>query len=160
MSRRSDVTASAAVSAGWSAPRGRAVGSERGTGTVLAVGLMVCCLVLLVVGATIGGYLVAGHRARSAADLAALAGAAAYRSATSGSAGSGSAGIGSGTHGCPAATVVARANGARLVDCDVVGDSGDFVITVGTEVDVGRRVPGLPAVMRGRALAGPLIEDP
>ncbi len=140
---------------------------------MLAVGLLACCLMLLVVGATVGGYLVAGHRARSAADLAALAGAAAYRSTETPSdhaVGNGSGGNGSGRSGsgrserggtsCGAATEVARANGARLTHCDVVGDSSDFVVTVRTEVEVGRGIPGLPAVMRGQSLAGPLLDDP
>jgi hypothetical protein len=42
------------------------------------------------------------------------------------------------------------------VHCDVVGDASDFVVTVRTEVDVGRGLLGLPRAMPGRALAGPV----
>lgn len=86
-------------------------------------------------------YLVAGHRAHGAADLAALSGAAAYAE---------------GGPPCPAAARLARANDARLVDCDRVGDDVDYVVSVTVEVQVGLHVLGLPRALRGRAHAGPV----
>ena len=114
---------------------------ERGSGTLLVVGVMAVVGVVATMAIVAAVYLVVGHRARGAADLAALSGAAAYAE---------------GGDPCPAAGRLARANDARLVRCDRVGDEVDYVVSVTVEVEVGLQVPGLPRALRGRAHAGPV----
>lgn len=104
------------------------------------VGVMAVVGVLATMAMVAAVYLVTGHRARGAADLAALSGAGAYAE---------------GRSPCPAAARLARANDARLVHCDQVGDDVDYVVSVTVEVRVGLRVPGLPSALTGRAHAGP-----
>lgn len=113
---------------------------ERGGGTLLMVGVMGVVGVFFVVALLVAGYLVATHRARAAADLAALSGAGAYAQ---------------GADPCAAARRIARQNGARVVSCDQVGDLVDFVVSVTVAVDVDVRTPGLPRSVGGRAHAGP-----
>jgi secretion/DNA translocation related TadE-like protein len=105
------------------------------------VGVMAVVGVVSMMAMVAAVYLVAGHRAHGAADLAALSGAAAYAE---------------GRSPCPAASRLARANDARLVRCDRVGDDVDYVVSVTVEVEVGLRVPGLPRALSGRAHAGPV----
>lgn len=114
---------------------------ERGSGTLLMVGVLAVVGVVAMAAMVAAAYLVAGHRAHGAADLAALSGAAAYAE---------------GRSPCPAAAQLARANDARLTRCDRVGDDVDYVVSVTVEVQVGLRVPGLPPALRGRAHAGPV----
>jgi secretion/DNA translocation related TadE-like protein len=106
---------------------------------MLMVGVLTVVVMLGLVATVIAGYLVAGHRARSAADLAALSGAVAS---------------GDGGDGCPKARSVAKANGAHVVSCDHVGDALDYVVTVRVEVVVGLAVPGLPDRVAAVAHAG------
>jgi secretion/DNA translocation related TadE-like protein len=106
---------------------------------MLMIGVLAVVLMLSVSGVVVAGYLVAAHRVRTAADLAALSGAAAQAS---------------GSDGCPAARSNARSNGARLVECGQVGDSVDFVVTVRAEVEVDVLFPGLPKRLRAVAHAG------
>lgn len=116
---------------------------ERGSASVLTVGAV--ATVVLVLG---GVLVVAGtvrdvHRARAAADLAALAAA-------------GPAVRGAGVD-CDIGAVVAAANGAVLTRC-VPGPGGSAVVTV----VLGRRWAagwaGLPSAVSARARAG-LVED-
>jgi secretion/DNA translocation related TadE-like protein len=107
--------------------------SETGAGTVLAVAMM-GLLVTVTVAATGVVGVVAGHRrAQSAADLAALAGAAALQD---------------GADPCERAGAIARRNGARLRRCQV--DDWDVAVQVAAE---GPRLPGgaMELVARGRA---------
>jgi secretion/DNA translocation related TadE-like protein len=106
---------------------------------MLMVGVMTVVLVLSLVGVCIAGYLVAAHRVRSAADLAALSGAGA---------------MATGLDPCAAAQRNARVNGVRVAACDVVGDRIDFVVTVRVELRVRVAVRGLPSVVRAEASAG------
>ena len=117
----------------------RPVGVRRrhddGAGTVLALAMMG---LLVVVGLGVAGVVgvVAAHRgAQSAADLAALAGAAALQD---------------GADPCERATEVARRNRADLRACEVDGWSVAVTATAPTPVLLGR-VYELPA----RARAGP-----
>ena len=94
---------------------GRSRRSERGAATLLAVSFLG---VLLLVGsalAVVGGLVVAHRTAQSAADLAALAGAAA---------------IVDGVDPCPAAARLAADNGARLQRCTVVSREVTVEVTV------------------------------
>jgi secretion/DNA translocation related TadE-like protein len=87
----------------------------------------------------VAGYLVSHHQARSAADLAALSGAAAFSR---------------GDDACTQARRTARANGARATRCNQVGDEVDFVVTVRVVVEVRVRSPGLPRRVEAEAHAG------
>lgn len=118
-------------------------GSERGGGSMLMIGVMTVVLLFSVGGMCIAGYLVAAHRARAAADLAALSGASA---------------LVAGEDPCRAAKRNAEANGARLDSCDHVGDPIDFVVSVRVDVEVGLRVPALPRQIGAAAHAGSGVE--
>lgn len=110
-------------------------GSERGSGTVLALALV---LVLLVAGTSVGLLAQAGvlaSRAAAAADLAALAAADAARGLAPG-------------EPCAVAAEVAARNDARISSCSIEG--GDTV-QVGTELHT--RSPFGTAT--GLARAGP-----
>ncbi|GGO72786.1 Rv3654c family TadE-like protein [Nocardioides deserti] len=116
--------------------RGRAP-DEAGSVTLFAVG---CLALLLLVGSALGvvAAMVRAHRAaQSAADLAALAGAAAV-----GGAGRGDP--------CAAASAIAERNGATLRGCTVAGRD----VRVRTEVP-GPRWLGQVADLTGEARAGP-----
>jgi secretion/DNA translocation related TadE-like protein len=112
---------------------------ETGSATVLVVGA-VGVLVTVLTGALLVVTAVHDvHRARSAADLAALAGA--------------SAALGRQGDVCGRSSVVARANGTRMTGCVVMTD-GSVVVTVDAPM---RRVPGWPGVpdsATARARAG------
>lgn len=112
---------------------------ERGSGSMLMLGVMV---VILAFGATItlvATYLLAGHQARAGADMVALSGAAAHAA---------------GDNACRAARTMAEPNRVRVKTCTVVGDDIDFVVTVTVEVRVGTRFPGLPREVSAVAHAG------
>ena len=128
----------------------RVILDERGGASILMAGVMGVVVTISWVAMLISGYLLGYHRARAAADLAALSGAVAYQQ---------------GRNGCVEARRLAAANGARLADCGQVGDQVDFVITVRAAVAVetesagpaqddhgrGARRPGGPSrVHRGR----------
>lgn len=89
----------------------------------------------------IAGYAVGYHRARAAADLSALSGAAAFQG---------------GREACAQAARTAQQNGARLDRCDVVGDAIDFVVTVRVSVLARTRIPHLPRAVTAQAHAGPV----
>ena len=117
----------------------RVVRNERGSGSMLMIGIITVVLMLSLAGICLAGYLVAAHRARAAADLAALSGAAVFAA---------------GGDGCDAARINARNNGGHLVSCEQVGDQVDFVITVRVEVRTPTGVAGLPGTIRAVAHAG------
>ncbi|MDD7941713.1 flp pilus-assembly TadE/G-like family protein [Actinomycetospora lutea] len=116
---------------------GRRAVDDAGSATVLAaaaVGVLVC---LLGLGLQVGAATLARHRAESAADLAALAGA---REAVRGA-----------DVACERSREIAAGNGARLVDCAVEG----WTVRVITAA----RCACLPSVSgeaTGRARAGPV----
>jgi secretion/DNA translocation related TadE-like protein len=109
---------------------------------MLMIGVMIVITVLALTGTCVAAYAVAVHRARAAADLAALSGAVAWSA---------------GEDGCAAARTIARANGTTLADCDQVGDRIDFVITVRVDREVPpMMLPGLPPTVSAKAHAGPV----
>lgn len=120
-------------------PRGAGRRDQRGSGTVLMVAIMAVVVALGAAVTVVAGYLAGHHRARSAADLAALSGAAAYAK---------------GEDACAEARRTARRNGARVARCDQVGDPVDFVVTVRVVVQVRVRSPGLPRRVEAEAHAG------
>ena len=110
---------------------------ERGSGTVLVLGIIA---VLLAMAVCAGGLIqaqAAAGKARSAADLAALGGATALSSVVV-------PGV-----PCEVAGRVARANGAEVAVCTVVGE--DVVV----EVSVEARVLGVVREAVSAARAGP-----
>lgn len=117
---------------------------ERGSGSVLAVALIGAIMMLAVVVAAVGHVAWAHHRARTAADLAALAAADVARGLASG-------------EPCAAARRVAEANGARFKGCCPPSERGE-VYDVRVEADLpawlGRFGP-----VTGLARAGPPRDD-
>jgi secretion/DNA translocation related TadE-like protein len=112
---------------------------EDGAATLLALAM---CAVLLMAGAGLGvvGAIVVDHRrAQAAADLAALAGAAATAR---------------GAPGCAAADEVARLNSAELLDCSIDGAT----LTVRVSV-TGPHWLGQQADLEAGARAGPSAGD-
>lgn len=101
--------------------RSRAQAAEQGNVTVLALAIVGVLLILAVGGLALASTVTASHRARSAADLAALAGA---QEVTPGFPVDGEA-------VCRVAGDLATANGAQLVSCTV--DSAG-VVTVAARV--------------------------
>jgi secretion/DNA translocation related TadE-like protein len=115
--------------------------SEIGSASVLMIGIVGVIVVLSSATLVIGAYAVGYHRARAAADLSALSGAAAYQQ---------------GREPCAEAAKTARQNGARMDRCDLVGDSIDFVVTVRVAVEARTRTPQLPRTVAAEAHAGPV----
>lgn len=114
---------------------------DRGSASLLMVGVMAVVVVLASASLVVAGYLVGHHRARAAADLAALGAATTFQQ---------------GADGCAVARRTARHNGARMTRCDRVGDEVAFVVTVEVAVAVATPVPGLPTSIVARAHAGPV----
>jgi secretion/DNA translocation related TadE-like protein len=108
---------------------------QRGSASVLATVLVVALVVATVLVAAVGAVVADQRRVASAADLAALAGAAALQA---------------GREGCAAAGLVARRNAARMTSCIVSGS----VVTVGTTRRT-RPLLGRRLTVRSSARAGP-----
>ena len=119
----------------------RIVHSELGNATTLMVGIMGVVVTLSGAALVIAGYAVGYHRARAAADLSALSGAAAFQQ---------------GREPCAQAALTARQNGARVARCSQVGDAVDFVVTVRVSVMVSTRIPRMPRAVAAEAHAGPV----
>jgi secretion/DNA translocation related TadE-like protein len=118
-----------------------AVRAERGSASILMIGIIAVVVALSSAALVIAGYATGYHRARAAADLSALSAAAAFQQ---------------GRDACAQARQTARQNGARLNRCDLVGDAIDFVITVGVSVVARTRIPQLPRMVTAEAHAGPV----
>jgi len=116
---------------------------ERGSATVLTVGA-IAVVVLMATGVlVVVGAVRDVHRARAAADLAALAAAGPL--------------AGGGQLDCGVGASVAGANGALLTLCARQRD-GSVVVTVAVRRRATPSWPGLPAVVSARARAG--VVDP
>lgn len=109
---------------------------EAGFATVLSIGLMGILLVITAVALALGTLVGARHRAETAADLGALAGAVAVRD---------------GVDGCAAATRVVEANDGRVTSCLVA----DRTVEVTVSVTTGRMF-GRTWVRAAAARAGPV----
>ncbi|MGO1973543.1 MAG: Rv3654c family TadE-like protein [Propionibacteriaceae bacterium] len=112
---------------------------QRGSGTVLAAGVMIAVLAIGVGAVVYGGYVVTAHRAAQAADVVALSGAQAHAA---------------GDDSCTAAEQAARANSVALDTCTLDGDGVDFAITVVVVRPHSQALPGLPDSIRATAVAG------
>lgn len=111
---------------------------ERGAGSVLIVILMAFLVMVATAAMVVAGWVGAQRKAQEAADLAALAGAAAYQS---------------GAEPCEAAESAARNNGSELTACEFRGHAESFVIEVKVERSVDT-LPGMPDFVTGEAAAG------
>jgi secretion/DNA translocation related TadE-like protein len=119
---------------------GSRAGPEEGAGTVLAVGLVAVLGTLILACAALGAAVASRHRAASAADLAALAGADRAVGRAMG-------------EPCQAAANVARANAAQLTACRVDAD-GSVTVTVQVRLPSPWTTLG-PAQARSRAGPAP-----
>lgn len=129
------------------APRiGRHLSNERGSVTVVMLGLIAAVVMLTISGLFLASAVLASHRARAAADLAALA----------------SAGVlmrgGPPAAACRSAAQVAAANHGRVQACITIGTEARLTIAVptgmkGLGVATARSRAG-PGASRGRASRG------
>jgi secretion/DNA translocation related TadE-like protein len=122
---------------GLAGARGPARSRQRGSGTVLLVGVVGALLALTVGALWVVSAVVASHRAQSAADLAALAAAAVLVRGDSSAL------------ACERGTAIAALNGARLASCRAGPD-----LTVELVVDVPSTVSRV-GIATARARAGP-----
>jgi secretion/DNA translocation related TadE-like protein len=129
------------------APRGPArPRSDRGSATILAVGVTGGLATVLVAALLLVSVLVAGQHARTAADLAALAGA-------------GQSVLGVGTaRVCAVVDDVAHRNGARVTSCELRPEA--LTPWSGVSVTVARQVAGTPWTVTARAAAGAARSGP
>jgi len=111
--------------------------AERGAATVLVIAMAGLLLLVGAAAGVVGAIVTAHRRAQSAADLAALAGAASLADH-------------SGRDPCSTAGEVARANGAGLDSCTVEG--ADVLVEVSVS---GPRWLGQDQDLSARARAGP-----
>lgn len=117
---------------------------DRGSGSVLALGVIASTLTATIGALAVVSALLAAHTARSAADLAALAAAVDHREG--------------GAAPCAEAARIAVASGASVRSC-VIDATG--VSDVVTGAPIGLRLPGVgPPDASGRARAGPDPDDP
>jgi secretion/DNA translocation related TadE-like protein len=125
---------------------------DAGSASLWALSLTMVLWVCVAAVVLAGGAVIARHRAATAADMAALAGASVVgRSAM---AGESTGDPGGGSRACAAANAIALANDATVTSCQVVGQ----VVDVTTSV----RVPALRVLtdlgldsVSARARAGP-----
>jgi secretion/DNA translocation related TadE-like protein len=115
--------------------------AERGSASVLMIGVIAFVVTLSGAALLIAGYATGYHRARAAADLSALSAAAAFEQ---------------GRDACAQARQTARQNGARVDRCGLVGDAIDFVVTVRVSIATRTRIPQLPKKVAAEAHAGPV----
>ncbi|MEL4358310.1 MULTISPECIES: Rv3654c family TadE-like protein [unclassified Luteococcus] len=118
--------------------------ADRGGGTALTAALLLCLCAAMLVGVWIAGWVDSIHRARSAADLAALAGAQAH--------------VGDGD-ACSAARAAAGRNGALLDSCAVQGGRRDFLVTVGVRMELRPVIGGSRREVVEQAIAGSLQRE-
>jgi secretion/DNA translocation related TadE-like protein len=119
----------------------KTVGSESGSASVLMAGILGVVVALSGAALVIAGYAVGYHRARAAADLTALSGAAAFQQ---------------GRDPCAQAALTARHNGAEVDRCSQAGDAVGFVVTVRVSVVARTRIPQMPSSVAAEAHAGPV----
>lgn len=113
---------------------------ERGSGTLLAVGVVLGLLTAMVVGVLWAVVSVGHHRADAAADLVALGAAQALQSGE--------------TDACRTADRIAAAHAVQLTTCRVDGE----VVTVAVGVQLRMGALGTPMV-KAEARAGPIGGD-
>lgn len=133
----SRVGRSAVDRAGSERPFGAAAAHRGGSSLTLAV--LIVLVAVAVVGSWQTGWLASGARARSTADLVALAAARAQQR---------------GRPACPVAGQTAQSNAAELVSCRVLTGWGEFVVVVVVDVPALPRIAGAPQRARAESRAG------
>jgi secretion/DNA translocation related TadE-like protein len=118
-----------------------ALRNQRGSGTVLTAAAMIGVIVTTLVALVVIGWVGSSRKARSAADLASLAGANA---------------VSVGKDACAAAQRSAQSNGGTLELCTVESNGVDYVVRVRVSVPVTPNLPGGPQQTRADATAGSL----
>ena len=98
---------------------------ERGSGTFLTMSLMTITAMAAFIGACLMSWFGCVHLTRSAADLAALAGADAFSN---------------GQDACTKAGAAASANGVTMTACQVASNGVDLVVRVTVRMDAKPRV--------------------
>lgn len=117
---------------------------EKGSGSVLALTMVLVSLISLTLVVILGSWVWCSHKASNAADLAALSGSTAFLQ---------------GNSACAAAEEISVANQAQLVECSISSnDSGEFLVEVRVVVLVTPQIPGLFEEVYGIAQAGSLSE--
>jgi len=112
--------------------------TDRGSATVFAAAISLVLVTAATVAVIVVAVVLASHRARTAADLAALAAATAEVS---------------GGDACAAARANARTNGAEVTSCRLDGEVSSFVVAMSVTTSTGLRPP-LPATVGAEAHAG------
>lgn len=100
--------------------------ADRGSASIVAVGLVVGIITLLTIIAAVGNVLISKAQAHTAADIAALAGASVQMNASA--------------DACSLAAQIASDNQAQLDDCAVENDEVQVAVTVRTRVPLVSRV--------------------
>jgi secretion/DNA translocation related TadE-like protein len=121
--------------------RARSRARDGGSVTVHVLVLVSALTAMALAGAVVGGLLIGQRRAASAADLAALAAAAALQRPVTPTA----------ADPCGRAREVAAANGARLERCAATGEEVRVIVAVDVMTVVGETW-----TIAGRARAGPV----
>lgn len=112
---------------------------ERGGGTILTLALCLGLLAVATAAAVVVNWVGTARAAQNAADLAALAGAAARAE---------------GADACRAAAHAAEENAGHLITCRVAGDWHAFAVHVAVAKELSPVVPGMPAEVAKGATAG------
>lgn len=112
---------------------------DRGSGTILTIGVASALLVLAWAGCVVVSWLAQSVAAQDAADLAAL---------------SGGAALAEGADACAAASTAAHRNDAALEACEVRGDHRAFVVEVSVSAPLSPHVAGFPQEVVRTAAAG------
>ncbi|MDR1449823.1 MAG: hypothetical protein LBI84_06435 [Propionibacteriaceae bacterium] len=120
---------------------------ERGAGLIMTAWVICGIAFIALIGLAAGGYVITGHRARAAADMAALAGAqAALRTGASED------------EACAVAAQIALEQGGRADDCQMAAYNGLAALSVTVSVSVPWAVVGLPSELQAVAAAGNVDE--
>ena len=124
---------------------GRDLRDDRGSSTVLVLGLVAVLLTTTVAALAVLSAVRAAHQARSAAGLASLAGAVVHQEVSDASA------------ACAEASRIALRHDVEMLTCEV-GAGG--VVTVTTSATITHRLGGVgPERAEGRARAGPAPDE-
>lgn len=112
---------------------------QRGGGSMLTLSVMVALVLVGLVGVWQVGWLSSGARARSVADVVALAAAQAQQD---------------GREACEVADQTATDNNAELENCEVTTGWGEFVVDVGIKMQLPPQIPGGPETTHAESRAG------
>lgn len=110
---------------------------------MLILAVVIVLFMVATVGAWFAGWLASGARARSAADVVAIAAAQAQHD---------------GREACSVAEETAINNNAALTNCEVTTGWGEFVVDVSVSAEMRPQVPGGPESVEADSRAG-IVSD-